>query len=53
VRDVNLWRSLLGVEKTVVARVEFDQDSEVLVASGSAPSCAPRCAAFTVRPRRL
>ena len=31
-RDVSLWRSLLGVEKTVVERVEFDEASEVLVA---------------------
>ena len=30
-RDVSLWRSLLGVEKTVVERVEFDEDSELLV----------------------
>lgn len=31
-RDVSLWRGLLGVEKTVVERVEFDQDAELLVA---------------------
>jgi transposase len=31
VRDVSLWRSLLGVENTVIERVEFDEDSEVLV----------------------
>lgn len=31
-RDVSLWRSLLGVEKTVIERVEFDEDEEVLVA---------------------
>ncbi len=31
-RDVSLWRCLLGVEKTVVERVEFDEDLEVLVA---------------------
>lgn len=31
-RDVSLWRSLLGVEKTVLERVEFDEDAEVLVA---------------------
>ena len=31
-RDVSLWRGLLGVEKTVLERVEFDEDAEVLVA---------------------
>ncbi|MEP6816532.1 MAG: ISL3 family transposase [Marmoricola sp.] len=31
-RDVSLWRGLLGVEKTVVERVEFDEDVGVLVA---------------------
>jgi transposase len=32
VRDVSLWAALLGVEKTVVERVEFDEDAELLVA---------------------
>jgi len=32
VRDVSLWREMLGVEKTVIERVEFDEDEEVLVA---------------------
>jgi transposase len=32
VRDVSLWRGVLGVEKTVIERVEFDADAEVLVA---------------------
>jgi len=32
VRDVSLWRALLGVEKTVIERVEFDGDAELLVA---------------------
>jgi len=31
VRDVSLWRALLGVEKTVIERVEFDEDAELLV----------------------
>lgn len=31
-RDVSLWRCLLGVEKAVLERVEFDEDAEVLVA---------------------
>ena len=30
-RDVSLWRCLLGVEKTVIERVEFDEDAELLV----------------------
>jgi len=32
VRDVSLWRALSGVEKTVIERVEFDEDAELLVA---------------------
>jgi len=32
VRDVSLWRCLLGVEKTVIERVEFDEDADLLVA---------------------
>ncbi len=31
-RDVSLWRCLLGVENTVIERVEFDEEAEVLVA---------------------
>lgn len=31
-RDVSLWRSVLGIEKTVVERVEFDEDAHLLVA---------------------
>ncbi|NLE96641.1 MAG: ISL3 family transposase [Propionibacterium sp.] len=31
-RDVSLWQCLLGVEKTVVEGVEFDEDAQVLVA---------------------
>lgn len=31
-RDVSLWGALLGVQKTVIERVEFDEDTEVLVA---------------------
>jgi len=31
VRDVSLWRAVVGVEKTVIERVEFDEDAEVLV----------------------
>jgi len=31
VRDVSLWRGLLGVERTVIERVVFDEDAELLV----------------------
>ena len=31
-QDATLWRALLGVEKTVVEAVEFDEDAQVLVA---------------------
>ena len=31
-RDVSLWRALLGVEKTLIERVEFDEDAGLLVA---------------------
>lgn len=31
-RDVSLWRGLLGVDKAVIERVEFDGDGEVLIA---------------------
>ena len=31
-RNARVWRALLGVEKTVVERVEFDEDAPVLVA---------------------
>ena len=31
-RNASLWRALLGVEKTVVEGVEFDEDEQVLVA---------------------
>lgn len=31
-RDASLWRALLGVEKTVIEGLEYDEDAEVLVA---------------------
>ena len=31
-RDGSLWRGLLGVEKTVIERVGFEEDAELLVA---------------------
>jgi len=32
VRDVSLWGALLGVEKTVIERIEYDEDADLLVA---------------------
>lgn len=32
VRDASLWRALLGVEKCVIERLEFDEDEQVFVA---------------------
>jgi len=32
VRDVSLWRALLGVEKTVIERLVFDEDADLVVA---------------------
>jgi transposase len=32
VRTASLWRALLGVEKTVVEEIEFDEDEELVVA---------------------
>jgi transposase len=54
VRDVSLWRGLLGVEKTVIERVEFDEDAEVLVAAvrpvsrqrGRCGVCGRRCPGY-------
>ncbi len=31
-RDVSLWRGVFGVEKTVIERVEFEEDDELLIA---------------------
>jgi transposase len=32
VRDVSLWRGVLGVENMVIERVEFDEDAQVFIA---------------------
>jgi transposase len=32
VRDVSLWRGLLGVDKTVIERIEFDEVEHLLIA---------------------
>ena len=50
-RNISLWRALLGVEKTVVEGVEFDEGEEVLIAhvrptrsvSGRCGRCQRRC----------
>ena len=31
-RDASLWRALLGVDKTVIEQVEFDEDEQLLIA---------------------
>lgn len=59
-RDVSLWRCLLGVEKTVVERVEFDEDAEVLVVHvrptarrrGRCGVCGRRCPGYDAGPGR-
>ncbi len=59
-RDVSLWRGLLGVEKTVIERVEFDEDSQVLVvhvrptsrAQGRCGLCRRRCPGYDAGPGR-
>lgn len=59
-RDVSLWRCLLGVEKTVVERVEFDEDAEVLVVHvrptarqrGRCGICGRRCPGYDAGPGR-
>lgn len=43
-QKATLWRTLLGVEKTVVEEVEFDEDEELLIAhvrprAGSGKRC--------------
>ena len=58
--DVSLWRGLLGVEQTVVERVEFDPDGEVLVAHvrpssrqrGRCGRCRRRCPGYDAGPGR-
>jgi transposase len=60
VRDVSLWRGLLGVENTVIERVEFDEDAQVLVAHvrptsrqrGRCGLCRRRCPGYDPGPGR-
>lgn len=46
-RNTSLWRALLGVEKTVIEEVEFDEDEQALIAhvrpTRSASSRCGRC----------
>ena len=59
-RDVSLWRGLLGVEKTVIERVEYDEDAQVLVAHVRPTSrqrdrcglCRRRCPGYDPGPGR-
>jgi transposase len=54
VRDVSLWRGVFGVEKTVIERVEFDEDGQVLIAHarptnrqrGRCGICRRRCPGY-------
>jgi transposase len=32
VQNATLWRALLGVEKTIVEDIEYDEDEQLLVA---------------------
>jgi transposase len=49
VQNATLWRALLGVEKTVVEHIEFDEDEQLLVAHvrprarAGARACCGRC----------
>ena len=55
-RDVSLWRGLLGVEKTVIERVEYDQDAQTVVAHvrptsrqrGRCGLCRRRCPGYVL-----
>ena len=33
-QNATLWRALLGVEKTVIEGIEFDEDEQFVLASG-------------------
>ena len=44
-QNATLWRALLGVEKTVVEDVEFDEDEQVLVAHVRPTRARPRAGA--------
>jgi transposase len=60
VREVSLWQGLLGVDKTVVERVEFDEDAQLLVAHarpvarerGRCGVCRRRCPGYDGGPGR-
>ena len=44
-QNATLWRALLGVEKTVIESVEFDEDEQALVVAAVRPTrrAASRC----------
>jgi transposase len=60
VQNATFWRALLGVEKTVVEEIEFDEDEQVLVADvrpgkrarGRCGRCQRRSPAFDRREGR-
>lgn len=53
-RDVSLWGALLGVEKTVIERLEYDEDAELVIAHvrprsrarGRCGVCGRRCPGY-------
>ena len=59
-REASLWRALLGVDKTVVERVEFDEEAQVVVghvrptarARGRCGVCRRRCPRYDGATRR-
>lgn len=59
-RDVSLWRGVLGLDKTVIERVEFDEETQLLVAHVRPRSrerrrcgiCRRRCPGYDAGPGR-
>lgn len=59
-RDVSLWESVLGVEQTVIERVEYDEDAGVVLAQvrararqrGRCGICQRRCPRYDGGPGR-
>ena len=41
-RDASLWRALLGVDKTVIEDLKYDEDAQLLVAHVR-PTSRARC----------
>lgn len=59
-RDLSLWQSLLGLGKTVIEKIEFDEEKEVVVAHvrprarqrGRCGVCHKRCPGYDQGPGR-